>query len=393
MIDKIKDFKAGRAIFFFEDVYRDTAKDVVEKLFLLDEESNDPIFIVINSWGGGVSALFAMLDAIKAVKSEIHTIVLGEADSSAAVLASSGVKRYIGENSRTMIHEVSTWVIGKISEMEEDLKDAKVIQDKLVDILATNTGHTASEIDDLIYKTDVWMDAKESVEFGLIDEVMTESEDDFLESAGKSKIAASNTNISNEDIEFYKNVNKVFKNSNKADNVNASTIDSIDSKLNKLLNKTNKGNEMANTNTSQEQLDKLLNSVSTLTDKVNTLEQDKSSLETKMKDATSGYEAQLADITSKFEQANNKLEIEAEKARTNAIGNLKTSISNIVDKESADKLVNTLTSAKLDMSVITEISDVFNAVKPDVTTLSLSDFGKGTNIAKVTELEVMRPQA
>ena len=92
MIDKIKDFKASRAIFFFEDVYRDTAKEVVEKLFLLDEESNDPIFIVINSWGGSVSALFAMLDAIKAVKSEIHTIVLGEADSSAAVLASSGVK-------------------------------------------------------------------------------------------------------------------------------------------------------------------------------------------------------------------------------------------------------------------------------------------------------------
>lgn len=386
MIDKIKDFNINRTIFFFEDVFRDSAKEVVEKLFTMDAESNEPIFIIINSWGGSVSALFSILDGIKAVKSKVNTLVLGEADSSAAVLASVGENRYIGEDSKTMIHEVSTWALGKVSEIEADLEDAKDVQNRLVEILAKNTNHTAEDINDLWYGKDIWMDAQESVDFRIVDEIIRDDEEEFLESVGESKIAASSKNITEEQKNFYTNVRRVFKNKAKEGRVRDNETDS---KLKTNTKETTMSDKVKNA--SQEQIDKLINSVSALTDKVNGLEGDKATLQGQVKDDKVNYEAKLADVTSKFEQANKKLEIEASKAKTGAISNMKTAIAEKINKESADKLVNVLTAAEVDMSVITEITEVFNTVKAKSTRMSMSDFSQGTGDSTV-EIDVMSPQ-
>ena len=176
MAKSLSDFNAKRTLFLFSDFYQDTAEELIKSMLLLDAESSEDINIMINSYGGAVFSLFAILDAIKSIKSPVNTICLGEADSCGAVLLSAGVNRYIGENSRTMIHEVSTFTWGKISEIEEQVELTKEINDNLIGILSENTGVDHAKLANIM-KKDTFLDAAGSVKLGLVDEILEEPEE------------------------------------------------------------------------------------------------------------------------------------------------------------------------------------------------------------------------
>ena len=161
-----------RQIFLFSPIYDFTAESVTKQLLDLDRESNEEITMFINSPGGSVIAMFAIIDIMNAVKSPVRTIVMGQAASAAAIIASSGNKRLMTESSRFMIHEVWTLMGGSVSEIDEDLKQMTKEQDKLIAILSKNTGKTADQIKSAIKKTNKFLDANESKRFGLVDSII-----------------------------------------------------------------------------------------------------------------------------------------------------------------------------------------------------------------------------
>ena len=112
----------NRQIFLFSPIYDFTAESVIKQLLDLDRESNEEITMFINSPGGQVNAMFAILDIMDVIKSPIRTVVTGIAASAASVIASSGKKRLMTENARFMIHEVWSFVGGSVSEMDESIK-------------------------------------------------------------------------------------------------------------------------------------------------------------------------------------------------------------------------------------------------------------------------------
>ncbi len=171
MTISLSDFDTSRTLFLFDNFNQDTSKVLIEDMMKLDGKNNEDINIVINSWGGDVFSLFGILDAIKSLKSPVNTICLGEADSCGAVLLSAGDKRFIGEKSRTMIHEVSTFTYGKVSEIEEELKDAQEVNDKLIGILASNTKESFDTLKEMM-KKDVFLDSNQSLEIGLVDSIL-----------------------------------------------------------------------------------------------------------------------------------------------------------------------------------------------------------------------------
>lgn len=169
------DLFVGRDIFIFEDFTTGLADRVSQRIIALTEMSKtEPIKIYINSFGGSVMDLFAILDTMNSVPNPIYTIALGTAMSCGSVLFSAGNKRFVGENAEIMLHGVSAGVFGKTSDMTENLDEIKKLENRLLGILAQNTGKTLEQIKEDVFKTDKYLNAQEAIAYGIADEVFTD---------------------------------------------------------------------------------------------------------------------------------------------------------------------------------------------------------------------------
>ncbi len=147
---------------------------VGELLYLQSEDEKAPISIYISSPGGSVTAGMSIIDTMNLVKPPVYTYSHGSIASMASVIASAGDKghRYILENTQTMIHQVSSGSEGNVQDMEISVNETKRINKMAMGVLAKNCGKTLKELlKDT--KRDKFMDAKQAVEYGLVDEILT----------------------------------------------------------------------------------------------------------------------------------------------------------------------------------------------------------------------------
>jgi ATP-dependent Clp protease protease subunit len=166
-----------RIIFLGEDVNEHTANIVVAQLLHLayDDPKKD-IKLYINSPGGSVYDGFAIYDTIQFIKPDVQTIGIGVQASMGAFLLSSGTKgkRSALPSSRIMIHQPSSGTQGKITDQEISLREGIYLKQQLNQILAKNTGQKLSKVEKDTDR-DFWMSAKEAVEYGIIDQVITKA--------------------------------------------------------------------------------------------------------------------------------------------------------------------------------------------------------------------------
>jgi len=153
------------------EITDDVANIIISQLLYLDSINNEPIKLYINSPGGSVSAGFAIYDTINHIKSDVNTICMGIAASMAAFLLSSGNKRYALPNAEIMIHQPLGGVQGQATEIKIAAEHILKTKEKLNKILAKNT---KQDFDKICADTerDYFMDSKEAVEYGIIDEIL-----------------------------------------------------------------------------------------------------------------------------------------------------------------------------------------------------------------------------
>lgn len=166
-----------RIIFLGEDVNEHTANLVVAQLLhLAYDDSKKDIKLYINSPGGSVYDGFAIYDTMQYISPDVQTIGIGVQASMGAFLLSSGTKgkRFVLPNSRLMIHQPSSGTQGKISDQEISLREGIYLKQKLNEILAKNTGQKLAKVEKDTDR-DFWMSAKEAVEYGLVDQVITKA--------------------------------------------------------------------------------------------------------------------------------------------------------------------------------------------------------------------------
>ncbi len=110
--------------------------------------------VVIDSYGGGVYALLAMVDILEKAKKVacIPTIVEGKAMSCGAILYSCGTEgyRYCAPNATVMIHDVSSMSFGKSGDLEADAAEVKRLNRLLYRKMADNTGNEQDYFFDLV---------------------------------------------------------------------------------------------------------------------------------------------------------------------------------------------------------------------------------------------------
>lgn len=164
-----------RIIFLGEEVNEHTANLVVAQLLhLAYEDPKADISLYINSPGGSVYDGLAIFDTMQFIKPDVATYGMGLQASMGAFLLSSGAKgkRYALPNARVMIHQPSSGTSGKITDQEITLREGIYLKKRLNEILAKNTGQKLSKIEKDVDR-DFWMSAEESVEYGIVDKVVT----------------------------------------------------------------------------------------------------------------------------------------------------------------------------------------------------------------------------
>ncbi len=149
---------------------------VAQLLFLANEDSKSDIHMYINSPGGSISAGLGMLDTMDYIQPDICTYIIGQAASMGSVLACNGTKgkRFTLTNSRNLMHQplLSGVMEGQATDIEIEAREMLRIRDRLYRIYAKATGQDLERIEKDCDRN-YWLDEKEMLEYGLVDQVLT----------------------------------------------------------------------------------------------------------------------------------------------------------------------------------------------------------------------------
>jgi ATP-dependent Clp protease protease subunit len=174
-----------RIIFLGTPIDDGVANVVMAQLLHLESEDPDrDISIYINSPGGSFTALTAIYDTMQFVKPEIQTICMGQAASAAAVLLAAGTKgkRLALEHARVLIHQPSGGGEGQSSDIEIQAREIMRMRDLLEQMIATHSGRDVELVRKDIERDKI-LTAREAVEYGLIDEVVSTRKTSMLATA------------------------------------------------------------------------------------------------------------------------------------------------------------------------------------------------------------------
>lgn len=169
-----KKFIEERKIFLWGVVDDRSAKDLSARLMFL--ESVDPgkeIKFYINSPGGVVTSGMVIYDTMQMISSPVSTICMGMAASMGSILLSGGEKgkRFIYPHGEVMIHQPSGGGQGTSADLEIMAEQIRKIKELGANILAKNCGQKFEKVMK-DFDRDYWMDAKESVAYGIVDGIL-----------------------------------------------------------------------------------------------------------------------------------------------------------------------------------------------------------------------------
>jgi len=169
-----KKFIEQRKVFLWGAVDDKSAKDIADRLMYL--EALDPgkeITFYINSPGGMVTSGMVIYDVMQMISSPVSTVCMGMAASMGSILLSGGEKgrRFIFPHGEVMIHQPSGGGRGTSADLE--IMAVQVLKTKQLGarILAENCGQTYEKVMK-DFDRDYWMDAKESIAYGIVDKLV-----------------------------------------------------------------------------------------------------------------------------------------------------------------------------------------------------------------------------
>ena len=163
-----------RTVVLAGEVDQDLAQKIISQLIVLDNDSNEPIKVIITSNGGHVDSGYAIHDMMQFVKSPVHSIGAGWVASIAVPILMGAPKenRYALPNTRFLLHQPMGGAGGHLQDIRIEAQEILKIRDRLNKLLAHETGQT---IDKIMEDSDrnFWMSADEALAYGLISRIVT----------------------------------------------------------------------------------------------------------------------------------------------------------------------------------------------------------------------------
>ncbi len=150
---------------------------VAQLLFLNSEDPEAPIQMYINSPGGEIYAGMAIYDTMQMLTNPIRTIAVGMTASFGTVLLTAGTKghRYALPNATIHLHQPLGGVQGQATDIEIQARQILKLKETINKVLAHHTGQPI-EVIERDTDRDIYMEAKQAAEYGLVDEVLEVAE-------------------------------------------------------------------------------------------------------------------------------------------------------------------------------------------------------------------------
>ena len=149
---------------------RNLDKELVNRSNTLDTDVPN-IYLHIQSFGGSVFSAFSTIDYIRNSITPIHSVVEGCAASAATLMSVVAKKRYINTHSYMLIHQLSSGVWGKYEEIKDEMKNCDRLMKMIKDIYFEYTRIPKKKLEEIL-KHDLWFDAEQCLEYGLVDEII-----------------------------------------------------------------------------------------------------------------------------------------------------------------------------------------------------------------------------
>ena len=168
-------------IYYYSGVNRESAAELNKKIGELESKGLtlgnnldiDPptLKILINSGGGSITAGISSMDTILRCNVPVHTYVDGFCASAATFLSVVGSYRFMSRNSYMLIHQLSSSLWGKYSEIEDEKKNLDLMMETIKSVYKEYTKVPMRKLDEIL-KHDLLWDAKMCLKYGLVDEVI-----------------------------------------------------------------------------------------------------------------------------------------------------------------------------------------------------------------------------
>jgi ATP-dependent Clp protease protease subunit len=150
---------------------------VQAQLMFLDSSDKSDITMHIDSPGGSVKSGLSMVDVMEYISCDIRTVNTGMAASMGSVLLGAGTKgkRSSLRFSKTMLHQSSGGAGGNIQDARINMIEWEKTNKILFDLLGSYCGKSAEQVMTDATR-DLWLDAQEALDYGIIDEIVKPKE-------------------------------------------------------------------------------------------------------------------------------------------------------------------------------------------------------------------------
>ncbi len=168
-------------IFFYDDVTNESILELNRVLMEVDiklqntrnilGDSFDPtIHLRVKTDGGDLHAVLATVDIMNNLKSKIFTYIDGSVASAGSMITLAGDKRFMGKHAIFLIHQLSSGIYGKYSELEDNMENCANMMKFLKAYYKDTTKIPMKKLDELL-KRDLYLSAPECVQYGIVDEL------------------------------------------------------------------------------------------------------------------------------------------------------------------------------------------------------------------------------
>ena len=164
-----------RIVFLGTDVNDNIANQLAAQILYLDgQDSEQDIWLYINSPGGSISAGMAIYDTMQFVTAEVGTVCMGLAASMGQFLLCAGApgKRFALPHSQIMMHQPSGGFQGQASDIAIQAERMLYIKRLMAERISFHTGQTVEQIEE-DSERDRWFTAEQAKDYGIIDKVIT----------------------------------------------------------------------------------------------------------------------------------------------------------------------------------------------------------------------------
>ncbi|MBS1907712.1 MAG: ATP-dependent Clp protease proteolytic subunit, partial [Actinobacteria bacterium] len=177
VLDVYSHLLAERVIYLGTPLDADVANVLVAQLLHLDSTGSDrDIQLYINCAGGDPSAMLAVYDTMRFIRSEVATFCIGEAVSVGAVLLAAGAagKRAALPHARVILHQPAAQGRGTVPDLILQADEVVRVRDSLEQILVAHTGQTVARLRRDTDR-DLVLTAEGAREYGLVDQVVLQA--------------------------------------------------------------------------------------------------------------------------------------------------------------------------------------------------------------------------